>query len=578
MKKTLLPILIVSMISSASLAQQTPSPSHDISVSRNLSTFNSIVKELELNYVDTIRPHEAFDAAIEAFLSTVDPYTEYYSADDRNELTKITTGQYDYGGIGSYIMQRDGSSYISGPMEGAPAAKAGLRSGDKIIRVDSIDTSNMGSSDVSAKLRGLAGTPVRVTVQRPFVQDSIITFDLVRAKLTDPSVPYWDVINGNTGYIRLTQFISDSGEDVYEALQAFKANPDVKQIVLDLRGNGGGLLEEAVDILGNFLPKGTEVLRTRGKDKSLEKVYKTTKKPIFPDIPLAVLIDGGSASAAEITAGALQDLDRAVLIGSRSYGKGLVQSTRPLPFDGLLKVTVAKYYIPSGRLIQALDYSHRNADGSVARTPDSLTNVYRTLNGREVRDGGGLTPDINIDWSKVSPLLYNLVSDNKIFDYATKFANTTDSVAGPWEFEVSDIIYEDFKNNLDTASLKYDKVMDQLLKQLRETAEAEGYLTKEAEAMMDQLSPLLSNNVNQDLDNKRDDIAEYLGGEIMSRYFFEKGRLIQTLKYDKALKTAMETLSDQNKLKSILGKPATKETDKGNTKSKNSTSASKKRR
>lgn len=554
MKKIYLLCCLTFLSAQFSYSQQTPSPSHDVSVSRNLSTFNAIVKELELNYVDSIRPKEAFGAAIEAFLSTVDPYTEYYSADDRNELTKITTGQYDYGGIGSFIMQRDGSSYISGPMEGAPAAKAGLRSGDKIIRVDSIDTSNMGSQDVSSKLRGLAGTPVSVTVQRPYVTDSILTFNLIRAKLSDPSVPYWGVINGNTGYIRLTQFLADSGKDVYEALESFKANPEVTQIVLDLRGNGGGLLEQAVDILGNFLPKGTEVLRTRGRDKALEKVYKTTKKPIYPDIPLAVLIDGGSASASEITAGALQDLDRAVLIGSRSFGKGLVQSTRPLPFDGLLKVTVAKYYIPSGRLIQALDYSHRNPDGSVARTPDSLTNVYHTVMGREVRDGGGLTPDISIDWGRVSPILYNLVADNKIFDFATKYANTHDSIPSPWEFVVTDELFEEFKGSLDTQSLKYDKVMDQLLKQLRETAKEEGYLTDEAAAAIDTLSPLLANDVNQDLDNKQEEISEYLGGEIASRYYFENGRLIQTLKHDKALKTAIETLSDQQKLNTILGK------------------------
>ena len=558
MKRTILSVLILATILLPVRSQQTPSPSHDVSVSRNLSTFSSIVKELELNYVDTIRPKEAFGAAIEAFLSTVDPYTEYYSADDRNELTKITTGEYDYGGIGSYIMQRDGGSYISGPMEGAPAARAGLRSGDHIIRVDSLDTSKMGSADVSSKLRGLAGTPVTVTVRRPYVTDSIITFDLIRAKLSDPSVPYWGIIDGNTGYIRLTQFLADSGKNVFDALQAFKADPNVTQIVLDLRGNGGGLLEQAVDILGNFLPKGTEVLRTMGRDKSLEKVYKTTKKPIFPDIPLAVLIDGGSASSSEITAGALQDLDRAVLIGSRSFGKGLVQTTRPLPFDGLLKVTVAKYYIPSGRLIQALDYSHRNPDGSVARTPDSLTNVFHTVMGREVRDGGGLTPDITIDWGKVSPLAYNLVADNKIFDYATKYANTHDTIPGVWEFEVTDEIFEDFKGSLDVSTLKYDKVMDQLLKQLREAAEAEGYLTDEASQLMDTLSPLLSNDVNQDLDNKRDEISEYLGAEIASRYYFDNGRLIQTLKKDKALKTAIETLSDSQKLNTILGKNTNK--------------------
>ena len=554
MRKYLILAAIMVLTAGGMIGQTSPRPAHDVNVSRNLSTFNSIVKELEMNYVDSIRPEEAFGAAIEAFLSTVDPYTEYYSADDRTELTKITTGQYDYGGIGSFIMQVDGASYISGPMEGAPAAKAGLRSGDQIIRVDSVDTSAMGSSDVSSLLRGLAGTPVSVTVKRPFVTDSILTFDLIRGKLADPSVPYWGVIEGNTGYIRLTQFLADSGKDVSNALQSFKANPEVTQIVIDLRGNGGGLLEQAVDILGNFLPKGTEVLRTRGRDKALEKVYKTTKTPIFPDIPLAVLIDGGSASASEITAGALQDLDRAVLIGSRSFGKGLVQSTRPLPFDGLLKVTVAKYYIPSGRLIQALDYSHRNPDGSVARTPDSLTNVFRTPMGREVRDGGGLTPDITVDWGKVSPLIYNLVADNKIFNYATKYANTHDSIPSAWEFEISDEIFEDFKESLDKSSLKYDKVMDQLLKQLRETAEAEGYLTPEAEAAIDTLSPLLANDVNQDLDNKREEIIEYLGGEIASRYYFDNGRLIQTLKKDKALRTAIETLSDSQKLNTLLGK------------------------
>lgn len=539
-------------VASAAFAIE-PSPSHDASVNRNLTTFSSIVKELEMNYVDTIRPREAFEAAIGAFLSTVDPYTEYYSAEERSDLTKLTTGEYDYGGIGSYIMQRDGSSYISGPMEGAPAANAGLRSGDKIIRVDSVDTSNMGSSEVTKLLRGLAGTPVQVTVNRPFVEDSILTFDIIRGKLIDPSVPYWGVIDGNTGYIRLTQFISDSGKDVREALDAFKENPEVTQIVLDLRGNGGGLLEQAVDIVGNFVPKGTEVLRTRGKDSSSEKIYKTTKTPIFPDIPLAVLIDGGSASASEITAGALQDLDRAVLIGSRSFGKGLVQSTRPLPFDGLLKVTVAKYYTPSGRLIQALDYSHRNPDGSVARTPDSLTNVYKTLHGREVRDGGGLKPDIEIDWGRVSPLTFNLVRDNFIFDFATKYANTHDTIPPALDFEITDEIYGDFKESIDPARLKYDKVLEDVLKELRETTEAEGYMTEETQAAIDALTPLLTHNLSRDLDNKRSEITEYLAGEIASRYYYDNGRLIQSLKDDKALEQAKKILSDRKELERILG-------------------------
>lgn len=531
-----------------------PASSHDAAVARNLSTFNAIVKELEMNYVDTIRPKEAFNAAIGALLSTIDPYTEYYDADQRADLTKMTTGQYDYAGIGSFIMQRDSASYISYPMDGAPAAKAGLRCGDHIIRVDSVDTSRFGSEAVSKLLRGQAGTTVTVTVDRPYVTDSILTFKMVRGKLIEPSVPYWGVINGNTGYIRLTQFIEQSGKDVREALESFKKNPEVKRIVLDLRGNGGGLLEQAVDIVGNFVPKGTEVLRTRGRGAATEKIYKTTKTPIFPDIPLAVLIDGGSASSSEITAGSLQDLDRAVLIGSRSFGKGLVQGTMQLPYDGLLKVTTAKYYIPSGRLIQALDYSHRNPDGSVARTPDSLTNVYKTLHGREVRDGGGLTPDITVEWPQVSRLTYNLIRDNWVFDFANKYANTHESIPEPWNFEITDEIYDEFKKSIDPAKLKYDKVLDEMLKELRKTADEEGYLTEETTAALDSLAPLLTHNLDRDLDNKRHEVSEYLGAEIANRYYFDKGKILQDLKYDDALKKAEEILSNPAGLKKILGK------------------------
>ena len=531
-----------------------PSSSHDASVARNLTTFNALVKELEMNYVDTIRPKEAFNSAIAAFLSTVDPYTEYYSAEQRSDLTKLTTGQFDYGGIGSFIMQRDSASFISYPMEGAPAAKAGLRSGDQIIRVDSVDTSHMGSEAVSKLLRGQAGTPLTVTVRRPYVTDSILTFEMVRGKLVEPSVPYWGVIDGNTGYIRVTQFIEQTGKDVREALESFKKDPAVKQIVLDLRGNGGGLLEQAVDIVGNFVPKGTEVLRTRGRDAKSEKIYKTTHTPIFPDIPLAVLIDGGSASASEITAGSLQDLDRAVLVGSRSFGKGLVQSTMQLPYDGLLKVTVAKYYIPSGRLIQALDYSHRNPDGSVARTPDSLTNVYKTLHGREVRDGGGLKPDIEVDWGQVSRLAYNLVRDNWTYDFANRYANTHPTIPPASEFVITDEIYEDFKKSIDPKKLKYDKVLDEILKELRKTAGEEDYLNDQTTALLDSLSPLMTHNLSHDLDNRREEVSGYLGAEIAQRYYFDKGKIIQDLRNDEALKKAEAILSDPAELNKMLGK------------------------
>lgn len=550
-------LLSLSLLGAIAAGAVEPESSHDAAVARNLTTFNTIVKELEMNYVDTIRPREAFNAAIGALLSTIDPYTEYYDSEDRSDLTKMTTGQLDYGGIGSYIMERNGSSFINSPMEGAPAAKAGLKSGDHIIRVDSVDTSNMGSEAVSKLLRGQAGTPVTVTISRPFVTDSILTFEMVRGKLGEPPVPYWGVLDGNTGYIRLISFTDKSGKEVREALEAFKQNPAVTQIVLDLRGNGGGLLEQAVDIVGNFLPKGTEVLRTRGRDSSTEKIYKTTHSPLFPEIPLAVLIDGGSASASEITAGSLQDLDRAVLIGSRSFGKGLVQGTLQLPYDGLLKVTTAKYYIPSGRLIQALDYSNRNPDGSVARTPDSLTNVFKTLHGREVRDGGGLKPDVEIDWGQVSRLAYNLVRDNFIFDFATRYANTHDSIPDAWDFVVTDEIYEDFKNSIDPASLKYDKVCEDLMNELKKAAEQEGYMTDETKAALEALVPLLTHNLNHDLDNKRGEISEYLGAEIAARYYLDKGKLIQDLRTDPAFKQAREILSDKARLDSILGKAKT---------------------
>ncbi|MDE6299959.1 MAG: S41 family peptidase [Muribaculaceae bacterium] len=545
------------LVGVSTLKAQTAAPeipqSHDAAVARNLNTFNSIVKQLELRYVDTIRPNEAFEAAIGALLSTVDPYTTYYTADERAELTQMTTGQYDYGGIGSFIMERNGNSYISEPKEGAPAALAGLRGGDHIIRVDSVDTHNTSSADVTKLLRGVVGTPVTVTVSRPHVADSILTFNMVRARLSDPSVPYWGVVKGNTGYIRLTSFIASTGKEVSEALEAFKANPDVKQIVIDLRGNGGGLLEAAVEVLGNFLPKGTEVLRTKGRDPKNEKIYKTTRTPIFPDIPLAVLIDDTSASASEITAGALQDLDRAVLIGNRSYGKGLVQQTMNLPYDGLLKVTVAKYYIPSGRLIQALDYSHRNPDGSVARTPDSLTNVYHTLHGREVRDGGGLTPDIKIEPEQYSRLLYNLVRDFWIFDYATKYANTHPSIAPAGEFVITEEIFDDFKKSLNPEKINYDKVIEKMLGQLRSTVEEEGYMSDATKAAFETLTPLLAQNLEKDIEGHREEISEYLANEIVGRYYNTTGKFEHELTIDKGVKKAVEILSDRDALAKILG-------------------------
>ncbi|MBP3299517.1 MAG: S41 family peptidase [Muribaculaceae bacterium] len=518
--------------------------SHDNSVGRNLNIFNTIVRQLETTYVDTIPVERAFGTAIAGLLSEIDPYTEYYTAEERKDFRTMTTGEY--GGIGSYIMERDSSVYISGPYEGSPAAQAGLRSGDRILRIDTIDVAKAPSARVSELLRGTAGSTVRVSVARPYAgPDSVLTFDIKRGKLNLPSVPYYGVTQGDMGYIKLTSFMEKSPEEVKKALEEFKANPAVKGIILDLRGNGGGLLESAVEIVNFFVPKGTEVLSTRGRDPKEKKTYRTTKQPILPDMPLAVLIDGGSASASEITAGAMQDLDRGVLIGSRSFGKGLVQSTYPMPDDGMLKITTAKYYIPSGRLIQALDYSRRNPDGTVAATPDSLCNTYKTLHGRQVRDGGGLQPDIKIEWEKPSRLVYNLVRDNWIFDFGTRFAASHPRIADASEFEITDEIYADFKKSIDPSRLKYDKVCEDMLKSLEETAETEGYMNDSTKAEFQVMRKLLTHNLEQDLDTHRKTISRYLANDILGRYYYTRGEIIHDIKSDEAVIKAAETLRDK---------------------------------
>lgn len=532
-----------------------PEKSHDEAYMRNTAIFNALTRELEESYVDSVRVDDAFKAAIRAMLATVDPYTEFYSYDDRESLERLTTGSY--GGIGSFIVGREGNTYISEPIVGSPAMKAGLKPGDRIVRVDSIDVAGLPSDKTSGYLKGQPGTDVIVTVDRPYVgPDSILTFTITREKVTEPSVPWAGVVKGNIGYVRLNQFVESSAADVLKALEEFRQNPDVKYLVLDLRGNGGGLVEEAVKILGYFVPKGTEVLRTRGKDRAAEKIYKTQRNPVMPDIPIAVLIDEQSASAAEITAGALQDLDRAVLVGSRSFGKGLVQGTRVLPYNSLLKVTQAKYYIPSGRLIQALDYSHRNPDGSVARVPDSLTNVFHTRNGREVRDGGGLQPDSTVTRGVLSPLVYGLIAGNQIFDYANRYVATRPAPASVTEFELTDADFADFADGVDAKSVKYDKLCNNIISDLRQAAEAEGYLTPEIKATLDSLDSRFDHDLRSDIYTKRGVIEEYITQEIAARLEPGSGDVRRSLMKDPALDKAEEIFTTPGLYDKILSAPA----------------------
>lgn len=509
-------------------------------ISRNLDIFNALYKELQTFYVDSIDAEKSINTAISAMLNDIDPYTEYIPAKEQEQFRTMTTGEY--GGIGSLIQETPRGVIISDPYEGSPAQRVGLRPGDLIVMIDSDSVAGWTSAKVSEHLKGQNGSMLRVMVNRPYVSDSILTFDIKRAKIQIPSVPYHGMLRDGIGYISLNSFSEKSYHDVREALvNLLKEN--ARGIVLDLRGNGGGLVESAVQILGLFLPKGTTVLETKGKGVLNEKTYKTSVSPVDTKIPLAVLIDGASASSSEIVTGAIQDLDRGVVIGTRSFGKGLVQSTRQLPYDGMLKVTVAKYYIPSGRLIQAIDYSRRNPDGSVARIPDSLTNVFHTAGGREVRDGGGITPDITIDYPEINRLTYNVVRDNWAFDFANRYAASHPSIPSPEDFVVTDSIYEDFKQFIDPTRFNYDKVCESAVDQLRKIAETEGYMNDSTAAQFDILAGMLKHDLKRDLDINRKNISPYIAGEIVSRYYYQKGEIINSLRDDITIDSAVAVLT-----------------------------------
>lgn len=527
-------------------------PSNKKEVARNLDIFTSIYKTLNTMYVDTIDADKSITTAINAMLNEIDPYTEYIPEEMQEEFMTISTGEF--GGIGAYIGQNKAKeTYVTEPQEGTPSAIAGLKAGDVFLTIDGDTVRTIGSDKVRDRLRGQAGTKFKVTVRRPLINgDTVMAFDITRAKIEVPTMPYYGVVRDTVGYIQLTTFNDKSYPEVKKAVTGLVADPRVKGLVLDLRGNGGGLLESAVNIVSLFVPKGTEVLRTRGRAVTNEKIYRTTGAPVAPDIPLAILIDDGSASSSEIVTGALQDLDRAVIIGERSYGKGLVQSTFPLPYNGLVKVTTQRYYIPSGRLIQAIDYSHRNPDGSVARTPDSLTNVFYTRAGRTVRDGGGITPDIKIEYPDISRLTYNIVSGNHHFDFATKYAAVHPGIDPPETFVLTDEIYDEFKSSIDPSTVEYDKVCETILDQLEKAAKREGYLDENVGKQIADLRKSLQHDLAKDLDTQRGSISEYLAPELLRRYYYNRGAVAYTIRFDQAVAEAARLFGDPEEYTAIL--------------------------
>lgn len=532
---------------------QVRSPKNEIT--RNLEIFNALFKEMQTFYVDSIDTEKAVNTAIAGMLEQLDPYTEYIPEKDQADFATLTSGEY--GGVGTGIQQMPEGGVIVGEMfQGMPAQVAGLRSGDRFITIDGDTVTTATVETVSSRLRGQQGTTVRVTVLRPYAEDSVLTFDIPRRKIVRPSVTYSTVMDSGIGYVQLTGFTEKSYDEMREALTPMLKDKSLKGLVLDLRGNPGGLLESAVQIVGLFVPKGTEVLRTRGRGQLDEKIYKTTVVPLSTDIPLAVLIDGGTASSAEIVSGTLQDLDRAVILGERSYGKGLVQTTRTLPYEGLLKVTVAKYYIPSGRLIQAIDYSHRRADGSAGRIPDSLTNEYRTASGRIVRDGGGIQPDVTITYPEINRLTYNIVRGNWPFLYSVKYAAEHPAPEAFEPVSIDDSTYADFKRFIDPEQLHYDRICLTMLSQLREAARIEGYATDSLTEAFDSMEAMLRHPLEHDMDVSRSLIEPYLAREIATRYFYERGDIATALQSDPGLEQATKVLIESGRYKELL-KPGT---------------------
>jgi carboxyl-terminal processing protease len=526
----------------------------EFEIVKNLEIFVSLFNELDRFYVDETKPDKLIESAIEGMLGSLDPYTTYIPEEEMEDFNFMIT--QEYGGIGALIRKGGDYAMVAEPYEGFPAQLSGLKAGDTILTIDGVSTKGKEISKVSELLKGTPNTPLKVVIKR-IGSGSPIEKALTRQKISIPNVPYFGMVDKNVGYIRLSSFTKDAGQEAKEALLKLKAS-GAKSIILDLRGNPGGLLIESVNIANLFIPKNQEIVSTRGKVKQWDNVYKTSSEPVDTAIPLVVLINRGSASASEIVAGALQDVDRAVIIGQRTFGKGLVQTTRPISYNSQLKVTTAKYYIPSGRCIQAVDYSHRNEDGSVGFIPDSLINEFTTLHGRKVFDGGGIVPDIPVEATQMSNIAISLYTKNLIFDYATLFAAKRPSATGIEALKLSDTDYNDFIEFLKGKSYDYTTQSDDKLEELIKTAKQEKYFT-EAESQFNDLKTKLAHDKDKDLLTFKSEIKSLLYEEIASRYFYQKGRIMAALVEDPEMAKAVEVLNNPQSYTLVLDKSYGKE-------------------
>ena len=517
-------------------------------IANSLEIYNAVMRELSINYVDTIDYEQINQAGINYMLQKLDPYTTFFAESEEDALKMMTTGTYD--GIGAIISRQGANILIAEPYEGMPAQRHDIRAGDIIVEVDGKSTKGLQTGDVSQMLRGPQGTEVELLLQRPG-EKKTFRKKIIREVIQINPVEYYGMLTDTIGYIALRDFTDKAYNEVRDAVIDLTKNHNMRKLIIDLRSNGGGLVSEAVNIAGLFVPRHTHIVSTKGLQPQSHQEYVTSNEPLLPDLPLMVLINSASASASEILAGALQDLDRAIVVGERSYGKGLVQSLRPLPHNTYLKVTTAKYYIPSGRCVQAIDYAKRNSDGSIQRIPDSLTHEFTTRNGRKVRDGGGIMPDSTLKRRDDCNIVYELYVRNLFFDYATNYARTHKSIAAPERFALTDAEYDDFINYVKAQNFTYELQSAQMLDEVRQVVQAEGYAT-DADTLLAQLATTLKPDIDRDLRRFRQSIEEVLGSEIVKRYYFQKGTVAYELRFDQWLHQAIDLFNDDRRCADIL--------------------------
>ena len=538
MKKISLATFIFALLLPLGLVAQ--EKQNNFEIAKSLDIYNSLLRELNLNYVDEINPGELNEAAIKAMLDGLDPYTVFIPESDIENAKFITTGEY--GGIGA-VIQYDGEfTRISEPYYGWPAQKAGIIAGDIILEVNGVDCKKKNTQEVSDLLKGQPGTEVTIKLKR-YGQDKPLEIKLKREKVKIDNIPYYKVFDNGVAYLSLSGFTRDAARELKEKFIEMRKDRQLKGFILDLRGNGGGLMNEAVDIVNLFIPKGKAVVSMKGKAATANSMHPTTNDPVDLEIPLAILVDGNSASASEIVAGAIQDYDRGVIIGQRTFGKGLVQNILPLSYNTQMKVTVAHYYIPSGRCIQEIDYSHKK-DTTQVKT-DTLGKAFKTMGGRTVYEGHGITPDVKVDRDPYATVTAYLYAKNYIFDYANKFYSEHKSIDSADRFQIDEATYQDFMKFVKDKNFKYTTESEKAIEKLKKTAKDEGYLDK-IQPQIDLLEKNLTAEKDKDLLSNRKDIEELLRSEIVGRYYYQKGRIVSSLNEDPDLKRAFEILLNTN--------------------------------